>query len=108
VNANDGDGIFSKIFGWLPGWVGFLFALAVGVLAIVFGAINSSVGLIAFGVAAIISVILAWISGGRATPRLDPFKHSFGAFIDRLDSPTTVIIIILFVIAIVIAILTRP
>ena len=104
---NDGNGFFSKIFGWLPGWVGFAIALLAGLAALVFGIINSSAGLIAFGVAAIVSVILAWISGARATPRIDPFKKSFGAVIEGLDSITSVIIIALFVIALVIAIVVR-
>ena len=104
---NNGNGFFSKILGWLPGWVGFAFALLAGIAAFVVGIINSSAGLIAFGVAAIISVILAWISGARATPRVDPFKKSFGAVIEGLDSITSVIIIALFVIAIVISIVAR-
>lgn len=104
---NDSNGFFSKIFGWLPGWVGFAIALLAGLAALVFGIINSSAGLMAFGVAAIVSVILAWISGARATPRIDPFKKSFGAVIEGLDSITSVIIIALFVIAIVISIVVR-
>jgi hypothetical protein len=105
--VNSSSGFFSKVFGWLPGWVGFAFGLLVGVLAIIFGAVNRSIGLIAVGVAAIISVILAWLSGGRAQPRIDPFSRSFGAVIERLDSMTTVIIIALFVIAIIIGIVAR-
>jgi hypothetical protein len=105
--VDGGSGFFSKIFGWLPGWVGLGFALLVGAAAIVFGIINGSAGLIAFGAAAIISVILALISGARATPRIDPFSKSFGAVIEGLDGITSAIIIALFIIAIVIALVVR-
>ena len=102
-NVDNGNGFFSKIFGWLPGGGGFAIALLAGLAAIIAGISNKSAGLIAFGAAAIISVILAWISGARAEPRIDPFKDSFGAVIDGLDSITSVIIIALFIIALVIA-----
>jgi hypothetical protein len=101
------SGFFKSILGWLPAWVGFGFAILAGVAAIVVGAITPSVGLIAFGVAAVAASILAWFAGGKATPELNPFERSFGASIDGLESWTTVIIILLFVIAIVIAIVAR-
>lgn len=101
------SGFFKSVLGWLPAWVGFGFAILAGVVAIVMGAITPSAGLIAFGVAAVIASILAWIAGGRATPEANPFEKSFGATIDGLESWTTVIIIALFVIAIVIAIFVR-
>ena len=108
-SSSSSNSFWNTIFGWLPGWVGFAVALLVGVLAIIFGFVNNppTPGLIAFGVAAIISIILAWLAGARATPRVDPFKQSFGAVMEGLDSITSVIIIILFVIAIVIAILVK-
>ena len=101
------SGFFKSILGWLPAWVGFGFAILAGVVMIVMGAITPSVGLIAFGVAAVVASILAWVAGGKATPEANPLEKSFGASIDGLESWTTVIIIALFVIAIIIAIVAR-
>ncbi len=101
---SSGSGFFKSVFGWLPAWVGFGFAILAGVVLLVAGIATKVPGLDAFGVAAIISSILAWVVGGSATPRVNPFEKSFGASIDGLESGTTVIIIVLFLIAIAIAI----
>ncbi len=98
------SGFFKSVFGWLPAWVGFGFAILAGVVLLVAGIVTKVPGLDAFGVAAIVSSILAWAAGGSATPRVNPFEKSFGAAIDGLESWTTVIIMLLFVVAIVIAI----
>ncbi len=98
------SGVFKSLLGWLPGWVGFLFAMAAAVVALIAGIVLHSFGLGAFGVAGIISVVIAFFAGGKATPELNPFERSFGATIDGLDSIASVGIIGLFVIALLVAI----
>ncbi|HEX9076609.1 MAG TPA: hypothetical protein VF932_12565 [Anaerolineae bacterium] len=102
-----GNDFFKRIFGWLPAWVGFGIIILIGVLALIFGATarpNPSAGLLAFGVAAIASAILAWVVGARATPQLNPFEPSFGAIVDKIDGWAWLVVFGLFLIAILIAV----
>ena len=94
--------IITKLLGWIPNWVGFGIIIVVGVLAIIFGATTPSAGLIAFGVAAIISSILAWYTGAKSTP--DVFNGSFGATVSNLQAWVWLVVFGLFVVVVIIAI----
>src|SRR5438105_13255184 len=85
----------------LPNWVGFGLIILVGVLAIVFGALGRSPGLIAFGVAAIASAILAWVDGARSRP--DVGWKKFGGTVRDIDGWAWVVVFLLFAAAVVIA-----
>jgi len=86
----------------IPSWVGFGLIILVGILAIVFGAMTKSPGLIAFGVAAIASAIVAWVNGARSRP--DVGWISFGATVRNIDGWAWVIVFLLFVAAVVVAV----
>lgn len=102
--------LWERILGWLPGWLGFVLIILAGITAIVMGAISStpSAGLIAFGVAAIVSSVLAWWSGAKSEPRVNPFEPSFGGVVSRVEQWVTLVVIGLFVVALIIAFVTRP
>jgi hypothetical protein len=105
MSARSGGGNpWESVFGWLPGWLGFLFILIAGGLAIVYGtAVTPSAGLIAFGIAAILSVIVAWHSGAVSKPTVNPFKKSFGGTVSNIDGWAWIIVFGLFVAATVVA-----
>ncbi|MPZ48134.1 MAG: hypothetical protein GEU75_02285 [Dehalococcoidia bacterium] len=92
--------------GFIPNWVGFGLAIAAGVACIIVGAMQPYAGLIAIGAAAVISSIIAWVSGAKSTPSVNPFKKSFGATIKEIEMIPWLIIFGLFVVAVLIAILT--
>jgi len=92
--------------GLVPNWVGFGLAIAAGVACIVVGAIQPYAGLIAIGIAAVISSIIAWVSGAKSTPNVNPFKKSFGATIKKIEMVPWLIIFGLFVVAVIIALVT--
>jgi hypothetical protein len=94
--------------GLVPNWVGFGFALAAGIAAIVVGVIIGYAGLIAIGAWAVVSTIIAWSSGAKASPTGDPFKKSFGATVKEIDTVPWLIIAGLFVVALIIAFATAP
>ena len=98
--------LLERLLGWLPAWLGFALIALAGVAAIVVGIMQSSPGLVAFGVAAIISAGIAWWAGGRGEPRVNPFDKSFGAVISRLDGWQWLVIFGLFVIALIITVVT--
>src|SRR5690242_3549907 len=87
----------------IPNWVGFGLIILVGVLAIIFGlAVTKSPGLVAFGVAAIASSIIAWVNGAKSKP--DVGWISFGASVRNIDGWAWVIVFLLFVAAVVVAV----
>lgn len=92
-----------RLLGWLPAWLGFALIIAAGVLAIVFGILNSSVGLIAIGVWAVVSAIIAWAAGAKSSPRVNPFKRSFGGVVKEIPQIPWLIIAGLLVVAVVLA-----
>jgi len=104
--SNSSQAIFEKILGWLPAWLGFILIIAAGAAAIIVGAISNpvSAGLIAFGVAAIASSILAWWAGGKSEPRGNPFDKSFGGVVSGIDGWVWLVIFGLFVVAVIIAV----
>jgi hypothetical protein len=95
--------LLERLLGWLPAWLGFVLIIAAGVLAIVIGAMQSSAGLIAFGVAAILSAGLAWWQGVKADPRGNPMDQSFGGAVSRMDGWAWLVVFGLFVVALIIA-----
>ncbi len=104
--SNPGQAIFERILGWLPAWLGFGLIIAAGVAAMIVGAISNpaSAGLIAFGIAAIASAILAWWAGGKSEPRANPFDKSFGGIVSGIDGWVWLVIFGLFVVAVIIAV----
>lgn len=98
--------ILERLLGWLPAWLGFGLIVVAGIAAIVVGAITPDAGLIAFGVAAIAAAGLAWWSGAKSEPRIDPFGRSFGGFVSGLDDWVWLVIFGLFVVALIIALVT--
>ena len=104
--STTGDRIRQTLLGWIPAWVGFVFIILAGVLCIVVGIVQGSAGFIAFGVAAIASSIMAWMSGATSTPKLDPFGKSFGGAVKEVDDWVWLVVFGLFVIATIIALVT--
>jgi hypothetical protein len=94
--------------GFLPNWVGFGVAIIAGIVCIAVGASISYAGLIAIGAWMIIASIIAFVSGAKASPEVNPFKKSFGATVKEIDQVPWIIIAILLVAAVVIAVVTAP
>lgn len=92
-----------RLLGWLPAWLGFAMIIAAGVLAIVFGSLNASVGLIAIGAWALVSAVIAWAAGAKSSPRANPFKRSFGGVVTRVPQIPWLIIAGLLVVAVILA-----
>jgi hypothetical protein len=106
--SNPVNSVWERILGWLPAWLGFVLLVGAGVVLIVAGVIGTTErpGFIAFGVAAIASAVIAWWSGAKAEPRVDPFGGSFGAVVSRIEQIPWLIIFGLFLIAVLITIFT--
>ena len=94
--------------GFIPNWVGFGLAIAAGVAAIIAGGMIEYAGLIAIGAWGIIASIIAWVSGAKSSPEVNPFKKSFGATVKEIDTVPWLIIAGLFVVALIIAFATAP
>lgn len=94
--------------GLVPNWVGFGLAIAASVVAIVVGASIEYAGLIAIGAWGVIASIIAWVSGAKSSPDVNPFKKSFGATVKEIDTVPWLIIAVLFVLALIIAFATAP
>jgi len=103
-----GKSFWDSILGWLPAWLGFVLGLAAGLILIVIGIVGDTerAGLIAFGVAALASVGIAWWSGSRQEPRIKPKEKSLGAYLSRIEQIPWLIILGLFVIAVIIVLAT--
>lgn len=84
--------------------LGFIAGLAAAVLALVFGIMNETIGLIAAGVWGLISVPLAWFSGAKASPTGNPFKKSIGAKFKEVPDTVWYIIAGLLVVVVIIAV----
>jgi hypothetical protein len=107
ATSDPAGALMERILGWLPGWLGFVLIILAGVAAIVVGIATPSAGFIAFGVAAIASSILAWWSGAKSTPEINPFEKSFGGTVSGVDGWVWLVVFGLFVVASIIAIVTR-
>lgn len=109
VSGDPAKAVLEKLLGWLPGWLGVVLIILVGIAAIVVGVIQPTVsaGFIAFGVAAIASSILAWWSGAKSEPQVNPFEPSFGGLVTNVDGWVWLVVFGLFLAASIIAILTR-
>ncbi len=104
--ANPVNTLWERILGWLPGWLGFVLIILAGIASFIVGVITPSAGFIAFGIAAIASAILAWVTGATSEPRINPFELSFGGYVSRVVWWVWLIVFGLFVIASIIAIAT--
>lgn len=109
MNTNTtANSLLERLLGWLPGWLGFVLIILAGVAAIVVGIATGTktAGFVAFGVAAIASAGLAWWSGAKSEPRVNPFDRSFGGVVSQLDGWVWLVVFGLFVIASLVAIFT--
>lgn len=94
----------------MPSWLGFIIGIAVGVVLIVGGAVMHpfSVRLLAWGVWAVASCILAWIAGATAQPAYTGTafgRPTFGARVSAVPLWAWLIVAGLFVVATVIGFL---
>ncbi|MDQ3896448.1 MAG: hypothetical protein M3326_04195 [Actinomycetota bacterium] len=96
---------FQSIERHIPAWIGFVLIILAGAAAIAVGAAVGPGGLVPFGVAAIASAIVAWVSGARSTPRVNPFEKSWGATVKDIDGWAWAVVFLLFAAAVVIALL---
>ena len=101
-------GIAQTLLGWIPDWVGFTLIILAGAVSIVVGVIQSDPGFIAFGVAAVVSAIIAWVSGATSKPKIGISSRSFGGTVEGISTVPWVVIFGLFVVAVVIGVATRP
>lgn len=106
VSSDPAKAMLERLLGWLPGWLGFVLIILAGVAAIIVGAIQSSIGFVAFGVAAIASSGLAWWSGAKSEPRANPFDRSFGGIVSNVDGWVWLVVFGLFLAAAIITIVT--
>lgn len=107
--SNPINDLVNSLLGRIPNWVGFGIIIIIGIIALVVGAVNqpaASVGLIAFGIWAIGSAILAWATGGSSRP--DGFNGSFGATITSLRPWVWWVVFAGLVVVIILAIAVRP
>ena len=96
-------GMLGSWLGWVPDWVGFSLIVLAGVLAVVYGIVlTPSAGLVAFGVAAVVSAVLAWATGASSSPRVSPGDRSFGGAVERVEGGVWLLVFLLFLTAIVI------
>ncbi len=107
TSSNPTSGIVNSLLGRIPNWVGFGIIIVIGVIAIIAGATSTpvSAGLIAFGIWAIGSSILAWVTGASSRP--DFFNGSFGATVSNLAGWVWWVVFIGLVVVIVIALAVR-
>lgn len=89
--------------GRIPNWVGFGFIILAGVAAISVGAAVGPAGLIPLGIAAVASAIIAWWSGAKSSPQLNPFKRSWGGTVKEIDGWAWGVVFLLFLVAVLIA-----
>jgi hypothetical protein len=101
-------GIAQTLLGWIPDWVGFTLIILAGAVSIVVGAIQTDAGFIAFGVAAVASAIIAWVTGATSKPKVGISNRSFGGTVERISTVPWLVIFGLFVVAVIIGAATRP
>jgi len=89
----------------IPNWLGIGLIVLVGILAVVFGALDGVPGLIAFGLAATASAILAWVDGARSRPTVG-FEKS-GATVRDVEAWVWLIVLGPFLAATAVAVLAR-
>lgn len=107
ASSNPINDIVNSLLGRIPNWLGFGIIIVIGILAIIAGATSTpvSAGLIAFGVWAIGSSILAWVTGASSRP--DGFNGSFGATVTNLAAWVWWVVFIGLVAVVVIALAVR-
>jgi hypothetical protein len=88
--------------------LGFVAGLLIGVIAIFVGIRTPPhVWQIAFGVWALVSVILAWFSGASAAPGGNPFKQKLQATFKNVPDWAWWIIAIGLVVVVIVAVVVR-
>jgi vacuolar-type H+-ATPase subunit I/STV1 len=107
VASDPVKGLMERVLGWLPVWLGFVLIIVAGIAAFIVGIVTTSAGFIAFGVAAIASAILAWWSGAKSEPQINPFEPSFGGSVSKVDGWVWLVVFGLFLVASIIAIVAR-
>lgn len=107
ASSNPLNDIVNSLLGRIPNWVGFGIIIVIGIIAIIAGATSTpvSAGLIAFGIWAIGSAILAWITGASSRP--GGFNGSFGATVTNLPSWVWWVVFAGLVVVIIVAIAVR-
>lgn len=106
--SNPINDVVNSLLGRIPNWVGFGIIIVIGIIALVVGATNqpaASAGLIAFGVWAVASAILAWVTGASSRP--DGFNGSFGATITNLRPWVWWVVFAGLVVVIILALVVR-
>ncbi len=98
------DQVVPRVRKMLPWWVGFVFGFAAGAAAVIAGVVVRRPGLIAIGAAAIISCLITMLAGAAATPTVS--RNSFGAVVSRISQGVWIIVLLLFLAAVAVAILT--
>jgi|SoiMethySBSTD1v2_1073268.scaffolds.fasta_scaffold3830787_1 hypothetical protein len=105
---------FKKLLAWIPGWLGFLLLIIVGVAMFLHGSVNplganldhaNRAGFIIFGLAAALVGVVSWVAG--ATSKIDGRVGTVGVLVSAKDLPiwawladvgTVVLAIVLFVV----------
>ncbi len=108
TSSNPLNNLINSLLGRIPNWLGFGIIIVIGIIGLVAGATNqpaASAGLIAFGVWAIGSAILAWVTGASSRP--DGFSGSFGATITNLKSWVWWVVFAGLVVVIILAFVVR-
>ncbi|HUP20564.1 MAG TPA: hypothetical protein VM778_11495 [Gemmatimonadota bacterium] len=81
----------SKFLSWIPGWVGFLLLILVGVAMTINGLVNKNLtpdnelGFILFGITAVVIGAFSWIAG--ATSEIKGRVGKVGALVEVKDMP---------------------
>lgn len=93
----------------MPYWLGFIIILVIGVVLIIVGAVGHPVGAryIGWGVWAIISTIIAWISGAVSEPTFTS-DDTFGAAVSKIKTVPWIVIAVLFVVLIIFGYVVGP
>ena len=88
---------------------GVVIILVIGVVLIVVGAIHHPVGVryIAWGIWAIVSTAIAWISGAVSEPTFTS-EDTFGAAVSKIKPAPWLIIAVLFVLLIIFGYVVGP
>ncbi len=81
----------AKLLSWIPGWLGFLLLILVGLAMTLNGAANSNLdsvnrlGFLVFGICAILIGVFSWIAGG--TSKVKGREGTVGVKVAASDMP---------------------
>jgi drug/metabolite transporter (DMT)-like permease len=82
----------------MPYWLGFVIIIVIGIILLIAGAVQKPVELryIAWGVFAIVSAVVSWISGATSEPKFTS-KDTFGAVVREIKTWAWIVIMVMFV-----------